>query len=209
MKQSGIYKIESKLKPERIYIGSAKNINERWRYHLNDLKENKHHSHKLQRHYLKYGESDLQFSILLGCEKEELLKVEQYFLDSYNPYFNICKIAGSCLGVKQSESTKQKKREIALRNGNKPPNLSGTTHVCSEKTKLKISISKIGFKHTEETCRKIGIASKGRKLSTEVRQRLSDFHKGKNFNPPVSDETKQRMAKAQKNRWALKKLMNN
>ena len=38
MKISGIYKIESKLKPERIYIGSTININIRWNKHLTDLK---------------------------------------------------------------------------------------------------------------------------------------------------------------------------
>jgi GIY-YIG catalytic domain. len=64
MNTSGIYKIESKLKPERIYIGSAINIGQRWRVHLSDLRKQKHHSKKLQNHYNKYGEVDLSFSIL-------------------------------------------------------------------------------------------------------------------------------------------------
>jgi group I intron endonuclease len=85
MRISGIYRIQSKIKSERIYIGSAVDINDRWRCHLKDLRNNKHHSKKLQRHYDKYGEVDLQLSILLGCEKEDLLKTEQYFIDSYNP----------------------------------------------------------------------------------------------------------------------------
>ena len=76
MKLPGIYQIQSKIKPQRIYIGSAINIQKRWWMHLFDLRKNKHSSSKLQRHYDKYGESDLQFSILLGCEKENLIKVE-------------------------------------------------------------------------------------------------------------------------------------
>lgn len=111
MKISGIYKIESKLKPERIYIGSTININIRWNKHLTDLKKNRHHSIKLQNHYNKYGESDLQFSILVECEKENLLKIEQEFIDSYKPYFNICPIAGNCTGIHRSEKEKQKCRE--------------------------------------------------------------------------------------------------
>ena len=63
MNISGIYKIKSKVKPERIYIGSSVNIQERWRKHINYLKNNKHQSIKLQRHYNKYGKNDLVFSI--------------------------------------------------------------------------------------------------------------------------------------------------
>ena len=42
MKITGIYKIESKLKPERIYIGSAVNISKRWLLHLSRLRRDKH-----------------------------------------------------------------------------------------------------------------------------------------------------------------------
>jgi hypothetical protein len=36
-KISSIYQIQSKIKPERIYIGSAVNIKHRWGIHLSDL----------------------------------------------------------------------------------------------------------------------------------------------------------------------------
>lgn len=52
---SGIYQIQSKIKPERIYIGSTINVKKRESIHLGNLKRNKHHSHKLQRHYNKFG----------------------------------------------------------------------------------------------------------------------------------------------------------
>jgi group I intron endonuclease len=110
MANSGIYKIESKSHPDRIYIGSAVNIGNRWYEHLKKLKRNTHHSKKLQNHFNKYGESDLQFSILLGCDKEDLIKIEQYFLDSYNPWFNICKKAGNTLGLKGVWSKESIKR---------------------------------------------------------------------------------------------------
>lgn len=106
----GIYKIQSLIKPNRIYIGSAVDLMNRWRCHLSDLKFKKHRNAKLQRHYNKYGISDLQFSILIECEKDELLKIEQYFIDSQNPYFNICKIAGRTSGYKHPESVKKKMR---------------------------------------------------------------------------------------------------
>jgi group I intron endonuclease len=207
MKISGIYKIQSKIKPERIYIGSSINIKTRWFDHLNHLRKNKHHSKKLQNHFNKYSETDLQFSILLSCDKDDLIKHEQFFIDIYKPWFNCSPTAGNCLGVKHSEETKNKHREMAIKFGNKPPNKLGTHHICSEETKHKISISKIGSHHTEESRNKIREASINRKLSIESRKKLSEYHKGKNFNPPVSNETKLRMSKSGKKSWELRKLL--
>jgi group I intron endonuclease len=138
MKISGIYKIQSQIKPDRIYIGSAIDINDRWRCHLKDLRKKKHSNIKLQNHFNRYGETDFQFSILLGCNKEDLIKIEQYFIDSYNPYFNICKIAGNCLGVKRSDETKQKQR------------LRKLGYKMSDGTKLKIRLKSMGNKNSKD-----------------------------------------------------------
>jgi group I intron endonuclease len=104
----GIYKIQSLLKSGRCYIGSAINLGKRWHLHLFELRHNKHHSRKLQNHVNKYGIDDLRFSILLGCDKDDLIANEQYFIDSYNPYFNICKIAGNVTGRKFSIESRNK-----------------------------------------------------------------------------------------------------
>ena len=138
---TGVYKIESKTNSKRCYIGSAINITIRWKRHLKDLRKNKHHSQKLQRHFNKYGESDLHFSILLGCEKEDLLKHEQFYLDSCNCYFNICRIAGSCLGVKISEETRKK---MSLASMGRKTMLGRKT---SEETKAKQSKALMGNKN--------------------------------------------------------------
>jgi len=109
MKISGIYKIQSKIKPERIYIGSGVNIDQRWRRHLSDLHLNRHWSKKLQNHYNKYGKNDLIFSVIVGCSKENLIAYEQFYIDSLNPWFNNLLIANSFLGVKQSAETINKR----------------------------------------------------------------------------------------------------
>jgi group I intron endonuclease len=136
MKVSGIYQIQSKTKPERIYIGSAISFTKRWRVHLSYLRRGDHHSVKLQNHYTKYGEGDLQFSILLLCEKEDLIKVEQAYLDTYHPWFNVRLIAGSALGWKHSEETKQVMSKKAT--GRKSPN-KGVTFSDEHKKNLSIS----------------------------------------------------------------------
>lgn len=95
---SGIYKIQSKIKPERIYIGSAYDFKERKRTHLKRLRYNKLNnitkgaSPKLQYHFNKYGEDDLIFILIEQVDwisKENLLIREQYYLDTLKPWFNI------------------------------------------------------------------------------------------------------------------------
>lgn len=108
MKITGIYKIISKIHPNRIYIGSAVNIRKRWTNHLHKLRNNIHHSPKLQNHFNKYGEDDLNIEILEECVIDEKFVREQYYIDLYNPWFNVCKIAGSTCGRIVSEETKIK-----------------------------------------------------------------------------------------------------
>jgi group I intron endonuclease len=98
MKTSGIYKIQSTAHPERMYIGSAININRRHNQHLCDLRHNTHHSVKLQRHFNKYSENDLVFTMVEECSPNILLIKEQHHLNLNDTYFNICKTAGNCLG---------------------------------------------------------------------------------------------------------------
>ena len=151
MNLSGIYQIQSKIKSNRIYIGSAINMGRRWHSHLNQLRKGNHHSRQLQRHYLKYGESDLQFSILLGCEKEDLLKCEQYFIDSYQPYFNTCKIAGSMLGFK---FTVEAKKEMSNRMMGHIPWNKGGKGLLSKEAIDSISKTLTGKKQSQETINK-------------------------------------------------------
>lgn len=208
MRRSGIYQIQSKCKPERIYIGSAVNIRKRWNLHLKNLRKNKHHSKKLQRHYDKYREVDLCFSILLGCNKEDLIKTEQYFLDSYRPYFNNRLVAESNLGLKHSEESKQKMRHIKSEETRKKLSETHKGHHHSEETKRKISEARRGKSswnkgkhHSEETKRKISEARKNKYSSEETKRKMSEAKKG-NRNPFYgkhhSEESKRKNAEAHK-----------
>lgn len=196
MKLLGIYQIQSKIKSERIYIGSAVNISQRWWKHLSDLKLNKHCNLKLQRHYNKYGESDLQFSILLGCNKEDLIRVEQFFIDVYDPWFNECKLAGSCLGIKRSKETLKKmslsqKERIVTEETKKKTSKTLTGRSLSVEHVKNISKSLIGNKH-----------SVGRKHSAETRKKMSISQQKR---PICSKETKLKRSKSLKG-WNLRKL---
>lgn len=118
-KVSGIYQIQSKYNGKK-YVGSAINLGKRKLYHLEDLKRNKHYNILLQRHINKYGIDDLIFSVIEKCLKEELVKREQYWIDTLKPEFNLCKVAGSTLGIKYSEEAKKNLREASYKRFQKP-----------------------------------------------------------------------------------------
>jgi group I intron endonuclease len=178
MKLSGIYQIQSQIKPERIYIGSAVNLRTRKNGHFCMLRKNEHHSIVLQNHFNKYGINDLIYSILEICEIENLLVREQYFIDELHPYFNVRKIAESNYGVRRSKETIEKL--AALHRGKK----------LSEEHKLKCSLSLKGRIVSEETRKKIGLANskslkgnipwmKGKHHSSESKRKMSLALKGR------------------------------
>jgi len=194
MEISGIYQIQSKIKPERCYIGSAINIKNRWTNHLWNLQENKHGSIKLQRHFNKYGESDLVFIIVELCFPEFMTAREQYYINKLKPWFNISKIADSRLGCKHSEETKRKmskaaKGRISNRKGVKlseetKQKLSKANKCPSAEIRKKISEANKGHIVTKETRKKISKGNKGKKLTEEHKRKISEANIRNGNKPP-------------------------
>ena len=114
---SGIYQIKN-ICTNKFYIGSALNIEKRKNEHFNLLLRNRHFNSHLQNAWNKYGEENFKFEILEECEREKLIEKEQYYLDTLKPLYNICKIAGSSLGIKRSTETIEKLRISHLGNLN-------------------------------------------------------------------------------------------
>lgn len=179
MKISGIYRIQSKSNPLKMYIGSAIDVKHRKVQHLSALRKNEHTNKKLQNHYNKYGESDLCFSILLKCDKLDLIKNEQSFIDVHKPYFNILQKAGSSLGYKTSNKTK-KKQSIAKKGKYKGIDhpMFGKHH--SKEAKSKIRLKRLGTKQKPESIAKRVIKNSGKKRTEESKTRLSKSHLGLN-----------------------------
>ena len=106
---SGIYAITNKCNG-KMYFGSAVDVAARWSGHKNRLRRGCHHSQHLQNAWNKYGSESFDFSVLEVVDSRcDLISAEQRHIDSFNPTYNVCMVAGSPLGVKQSEESKAKK----------------------------------------------------------------------------------------------------
>ena len=111
MKEPGIYKITCAV-TGKIYVGSAVNLYRRWyARHLPALRKNKHHNRYLQAAWNKYGAVAFTYTAIEKCAKTKLIAREQHWIDTLNaahPQFgyNIAPVAGSTLGVPQSQKSK-------------------------------------------------------------------------------------------------------
>lgn len=72
---TGIYSITNKIN-NRVYIGSSKDINRRWKQHINDLNKGTHINQSLQDDWRKYGENNFKFNVIRQCDESELKYIE-------------------------------------------------------------------------------------------------------------------------------------
>lgn len=108
-KVSCIYKIQSRTKPECFYIGGTSWLSKRKTRHLSSLKLNSHHNPLLQAHVNAYGIDDLKFEILeFATGKDQLIAREQFYLDTFKPFFNVLTIAKGS-GISGGKTSKAKK----------------------------------------------------------------------------------------------------
>ena len=186
---SGVYQIINQVNNKH-YIGSSVDIKKRWAQHKSRLKSGTHGNQHLQRAWQKYGEKNFEFEIICSCAEDETIELEQFFLDTRHPEYNIAQCAETpFLGMYHTDEARRKMSE------------SGKGHIVSAETRRKIS--ETHKNPSEETRRKISEAGKGRvpwnkgknlpPLSAETRRKLSEAHKGKH----PSEETRRKMSEAQ------------
>lgn len=117
--KSGIYRWINIIN-NKSYIGSAKSLSNRLSIYYSSTtikKRLERGSSAIHSALLKYSYNNFKLEILEYCEIDLLIEREQYYIDLLTPEYNICKIAGSTLGKKHSESTKEKIRnDVAGKN---------------------------------------------------------------------------------------------
>ena len=202
MKVSGIYQIRN-IVDNKIYVGSAIDIDKRWRQHKSNLKLTKHHSIHLQRAWILYGEEHFSFEIIeYVSDKDILLIREQYWIDKTQSYvanygYNINQKAHSRIGVKATQETKdklslshigQKAWNKGIKTGKMKPESIAKMNGRIPWNKGKKGVmptpwnkgTKGLYKHTDEWKKESSLRSTGRKHSEEAKRKMSINMQGNN-----------------------------
>lgn len=114
----------------------------------------------IDRALLKYGFSNFSLEIIEFCDTEELLKREQYYLDSLKPQYNIVEIAGSTLGYKHTPESLQKMRDFVLSDEVRERKMLATANATASR-RIPIIVEDI---ETNEKWEYISIAEAGKAL---------------------------------------------
>ncbi len=195
----GIYRITCTV-TGKFYIGSAVNLQNRWRVHRHYLFHNTHNNPKLQRAWNKYGPDTFTFEVLEYVLLPELLTArEQYWFNKLRPFddrgFNIDRVAGSRLGQEVSLSTREKlklanlgkkqseelihRRTAGQKGKKRGSQFSGTMraatlrHPVSGEAREHMKMAKLGTKQSETTRKKRSISLLGREESEVTRAKKS------------------------------------
>lgn len=223
---SGIYEIVNQVNGKR-YIGSAINFDRRCNQHRSRLTNGSHHNRHLQQAWAKYGPDAFTFRLLRSCEPEDLIRLEQQAIEELSPEYNVCRIAGSTLGVTLTIETRQKigarmrgrqrspeaiEASASKLRGRKLPieriaHLVGNSHAVGTKHTAEWKAANAermrGRDHSKspEHRAKLAEALKGVTHSEERRERQSTGQRGKKRGPYKLDP-----AKAEERRQAGKAL---
>jgi len=103
-KISGIYIITNVMNQKQ-YVGSSKHVPYRVRRHFQLLRDDIHKNPKLQSGFNKYGRKAFTYICIEECPEEQLIEREQYYIDTLDPWYNVCKTAGSVLGIVHTQET--------------------------------------------------------------------------------------------------------
>ena len=107
MKRPGVYQISNTETGER-YIGSSINVAARWSKHKCDLRKGRHTNPNMQQAWDRFGEDCFRVEILLEVDTPmKLITEEQRFLDDFLPEYNRSPSAGSNLGMKHTQQSKE------------------------------------------------------------------------------------------------------
>jgi len=79
----GIYCIENNANGKR-YFGQSVSYKKRISVHLSYLRRNIHYNEHLQNAFNKYGKDCFTFYIVQECSKDELNKIEKYYIEKFN-----------------------------------------------------------------------------------------------------------------------------
>jgi group I intron endonuclease len=188
LETSGIYEIVNLINGKK-YIGQSKDVKNRLEQHKSNLIGNRHHNNHLQSSFNKYEIDNFEFNSLVYIREDELDKFERNFITIFktiNPNYGYNKTYGG-----------------------------ESTYVCSQETRQKMSIAKIGENnpskrpYVRNKISEVMIANESKKGKNNAM-----FGKTGNKNPNYIHEldkslNRYKIIKLRKiNKWSFQKIAN-
>jgi len=169
----------------KVYVGQAADIALRKSQHLRALRRGDHRNIRMQRAFVRDGETAFEFSTIEECSTEQLTEREQFWIDAHSYIYNICPAGGSSLGVKRSAETRAK--ISAAKIGKTPAPMSIEARARSVATRTARWAATPKAKESAEA---------GKRRGESLRARWA-------VNPkkPPSAEGRLRMSESAKKRW--------
>lgn len=139
----GIYTITN-IKNKKVYVGSTTtSFDQRFKEHQRKLNLGKHSNYRLQKDWNKYGKSSFKFEILEIVESDICFAIEQYWINTINPNYNLLRVVGN--GTRGYKHTKKSKINMSISSGGKP------FEVWKDNTLIKI------YNTQNECCEELGL----------------------------------------------------
>ena len=101
----GVYKITNTITGD-FYIGSSKNVKQRWAVHKCKSKWNECPNNPMYIDMKKYGVDKFVFEIIAEVEEDKLKETEQKFIETLKPTYNSCNAKG--LNIERRKKTNRK-----------------------------------------------------------------------------------------------------
>lgn len=191
MRTSGVYQILDTV-TGKAYVGSSADLRARANQHRSALRNNRHHSTKLQRAWRVRGEEAFNFSTLLICAVKDCEFYEQLAIDALRPWYNHrptaargtptsqtrAKISASLLGQKHTDERRSNQSAAKAGKAQTPEAVAarqrGVEAMSPEAKKA------WGIKVSETNTRVMGSLEKREAMSKKLKGRvLSEEHRAK------------------------------
>ena len=156
------------------YIGSAKNIEYRWRKHREMLRRGKHHSLKLQNSWEKHGETPWHWLVIEECPEDLLLEREDHYIVLLNVFRGGYNMSGKAGKVELSEDGRKR---IGNANRNRVITEGELVNRSASQKRRSPDTWRRGWKHTDDAKKSMSKAGRGKPKSPEHRAKLAEHCK--------------------------------
>ena len=110
MKICAVYKITNIVTGD-FYIGSSKNVKERWRSHKKPSVWKRHPNNPMYLDMQKFGVDKFEFQVIAEVEPDKLKEMEQQFIETLKPNYNQMNAKGRNIERRKKSNKKYEQSE--------------------------------------------------------------------------------------------------